>query len=110
MKDLQASATIMQKLAESMAEIDAQAEKIEDETKVQNNHFLSVSENINEMESQFNQTLNHLEHNTSFGEDLNKLSDKLQGLIGKFSVTDSDISYAMRSKKRSDDEKDPIKK
>ncbi|WP_413701077.1 methyl-accepting chemotaxis protein [Psychromonas sp. KJ10-10] len=99
------TAEAMQKLALSMAEIDMQAEKIENETQVQNNHFLSVAENINEMESQFNQTLEHLEHNTSFGEDLNKLSDKLQGLIGKFSVTDADFSYAMRSQKRDGDAK-----
>ena len=101
------TAEAMHKLAASMAEIDTQAEKIEDETKVQNNHFLSVAKNINEMESQFSQTLEHLENNTSFGEDLNKLSAKLQSLIGKFSVTDSDFSYAMRSKKRNhvDDKK-----
>lgn len=94
------SAEMLQELAVSMADIDVQTEKIEEQTKVQNNHFLSVSDNINEMESQFSQTLNHLESNVSFGEDLNNLSEKLRGLISKFSVTDSDWSHAVRNKKR----------
>ena len=94
------SAEKLREIAESMAEIDEQAHKIEEETTVQNNHFLSVSDNINEMETQFSQTLRHLDDNTSFGEDLNKLSEKLQGLVSEFSVTDSDWSHTPRSKKR----------
>jgi len=94
------SAETLKGLAVSMAEIDTQAGKIEQETDIQTNHFQSVSKSIDKMETQFSKTLENLERNLNFGSDLNKLSTKLSGLIGKFKVTDTDWSDALRSKKR----------
>lgn len=98
------SAEMLKKLGISMAEINAQADKIENETDTQSHHFQSVSENIDKMESQFAKTLGRLEHNLKFGSDLNKLSEKLRGLISKFKVTDTEWSESKRAKKRDSNE------
>lgn len=103
------SAEMLKKLGVSMDEINTQAEKIGNETETQSHHFQSVSESIEKMESQFGKTLERLEHNLKFGSDLNKLSEKLRGLISKFKVTDSDWSDSKRVQKRDPNEK-PIQK
>ncbi|MCB1758456.1 MAG: methyl-accepting chemotaxis protein [Gammaproteobacteria bacterium] len=94
------SASIIDQLAGVMAEIDLQAAGIARETRHQNDHFNGVSESITAMQSDFNSSLAHLDENLDFSDDMNKLSDKLQSMVGKFKVTDSNWSTSVRSKDR----------
>jgi len=51
------------------------------------------------MQVDFNKSVESLDTNLDFGGDLNKLSDKLQGMVGKFKVTDNNWSTKERSEK-----------
>ncbi|MCP4284219.1 MAG: hypothetical protein GY792_07195 [Gammaproteobacteria bacterium] len=52
------------------------------------------------MQVDFNKSVESLDTNLDFGGDLNKLSDKPQGMVGKFKVTDNNWSTMERSEKR----------
>lgn len=92
---------VLSELTQVMTQIDQQAREINQETEHQNQHFKNVSSNIEDMDQEFKKTLEHLTHSLEFGEDLNKLSSKLRGMIGKLKVTDTDYSDARRAIKRS---------
>lgn len=94
------SADVLKGLTLVMNEIDSQSNEIQQETEKQNHHFDSVTDSIHLMESEFNNTLEHLSSSLEFGNDLNKLSDKLRNLIEKIKVTDTDYSAASRAKRR----------
>lgn len=95
------SADVLRDMALVMTEIDKQSNEIGQEIDNQNNHFNAVTERITLMEAEFNHTLDHLDHSLEFGSDLNKLSEKLNGMIASLKVTDTDYSNALRNKKRS---------
>jgi len=86
-----------------MTEINEKAGKIKEATRMQNSNFQSVSESVGTMEAHIEQSLNSLENNFGFGHDLNKLSDKLQGMVSSFKITNTDWSVAVRSNVRSSD-------
>ncbi len=91
---------MLKQLAQVMMEIDQQAGGIERETQTQNGHFSAVLESIGAMQVDFNKSVESLDTNLDFGGDLNKLSDKPQGMVGKFKVTDNNWSTMERSEKR----------
>ncbi len=99
-EQVQNMSKILQELTRSMVDIESQAEEINKQTDTQNNNIESVSSSIELMKKQFSATLEHLEHNLGFGEDLNKLSDKLRSLVGQFTVTDTEWSEAKRAERR----------
>lgn len=97
---VEASRTSLEEINEAIVHIRSCSEEILAALQIQNTNFSEVSTNIDLMDEYFNETLSSGQLTFSFGDDLKKMSAKLQDMIATFKVTDKTWSTRRREKPR----------
>lgn len=97
---VEASRTSLEEINEAIVHIRSCSEEILAALQIQNTNFSEVSTNIDLMDEYFNETLSSGQLTFSFGDDLKKMSAKLQDMIATFKVTDKTWSTKRREKPR----------
>ncbi|WP_086479036.1 methyl-accepting chemotaxis protein [Oceanospirillum sanctuarii] len=97
---VEASRTSLEEINEAIVHIRSCSEEILAALQIQNTNFDEVSYNIDVMDEYFKETLSSGQLTFSFGDDLKKMSGKLQEMMATFKVTDNSWSTKRREKPR----------
>lgn len=97
---VEASRTSLEEINEAIVHIRSCSEEILAALQIQNTNFDEVSLNIDMMDEYFKETLASGQLTFSFGDDLKKMSGKLQEMMATFKVTDNSWSTKRREKPR----------
>ena len=99
-----ASRSSLEEINGAIAHIRSCSEEILEALSIQNTHFNEVGFNIDLMDQFSREAFNRGEQTFSFGDDLKKMSGKLQDLMATFKVTDSNWSTRPRDGRRVNEE------
>ncbi len=97
---VEASRTSLEEINEAIVHIRGCSEEILEAISIQNTNFDEVSLNIDLMDEYFKETLSSGQLTFSFGDDLKKMSGKLQDMMATFKVTDNSWSTKRREQPR----------
>lgn len=97
------TADSLRQVGDLVVDIRDKAVEISGSTLAQDNSINSVAESVSTIETQIKHSSGNLEDNFEFGNDLKKLSTKLQEMVGAFTVSDSGWSDKPRNLKRRDE-------
>ena len=81
----------------AMTEIVARVNAIDGAIDTQKNNFQEVTERYSEMNQIFTEAQKHSENASKIGVDINKLGDKLMGMVNRYKVTDNSFSTKERT-------------
>lgn len=95
-----ASKGSLSEINDAILHIKSCSEEILEAINIQGDNFEKVGRNFDVMDEYFRETLASGQLTFSFGEDLKKMSAKLQTLMGAFKVSDQSISTKQRSNVR----------
>ncbi|OPX54565.1 methyl-accepting chemotaxis protein [Oceanospirillum multiglobuliferum] len=93
----EASKESLSEINDAILHIKSCSEEILEAISIQGDNFDKVGRNFDVMDEYFRETLASGQLTFSFGEDLKKMSAKLQKLMGEFKVTDRSISTKQRA-------------
>jgi methyl-accepting chemotaxis protein len=96
----------LEEINEAILHIRSCSEEILEAISLQGDNFQKVEKNFDVMDEYFRETLESGQVTFGFGEDLKKMSGKLQEMVSTFKVTDSDWSTKQRDHARVNEEAD----
>lgn len=103
---VEASQSSLSEINDAILHIRSCSEEILEAIQLQGENFSKVEQNFDVMDEYFRETLESGQLTFSFGEDMKKMSMKLQSMVSNFKVSDNDWSTKKRAKSRVNEEVD----